>query len=217
MNPTLPTTLSFLFFALTTYFPLAFTQVNKLVQDTDGNPLGPGYKYYISQTTTSGQEGGGLMLGYSGTGQSCALTVLQEFCEDHDGLPVRFNVTNGGFAIFEDEFNIEIEFVNKPKCAQSSKWMVVENFDNFHTKWITIGSLEDHGGNTKFIDSVFKIKKQGKGYKFVFYSEQTTYDVKRFNDVNGRRLAANGFASSRYHPFEVEFVNAEIYRRRSVV
>ncbi|PNX56560.1 kunitz-type trypsin inhibitor-like 2 protein [Trifolium pratense] len=219
MKPTLLTTLSFLLFALTTYFPLAFT---KYVYDTDGYPLAPGYKYYISQTTTSGQEGGALILGETETGgggvEACALTVLQEFCEDDDGLPVRFNVSDGGYVISED-LNVEIEFVSDEKpCAQSSKWVVVENPLIFNSKWISIGSSEDLGDVTQIMDGVFKIKEQGLGYKLVFFSKwsRTYFDIKRYNDVDGRRLVAINFESKKYHPFEVEFVNAKRYRRSVV-
>ncbi|GAU26460.1 hypothetical protein TSUD_294260 [Trifolium subterraneum] len=219
MNPTLHTTLSFLFLALTIYFPLAFTQY---VYDTDGYPLAPGSEYYISQTTNSGQEGGGLIVGeveegYPGDDQTCALTVLQEYRKDNDGLPVRFNVSDRDF-ISEDLTHVEIEFViKKPNCAHSFKWVVVENYFKFHTKWISIGSIEDLG-DTPIHDGLFKIKKQGKGYKLVFLTKWTSFDIKRFNDVNGRRLVAIEIdvQSEKYLPFEVEFVNANRYRRSEV-
>jgi hypothetical protein len=215
MNPTLLFTLSFLLFALTTYFSLVFTDN---VYDRDGYPLAPGEKYYIVQTTTSGQEGGGLMLGEIEEGKTCPLTVLQEYCED-DGLPVRFTVSDGGNVISEDISIVEIEFVNnKPNCANSSKWVVAENDFRFQTKWISIGSFEELGGETKIIDGEFQIKKQGLGYKFVFFSKlsKTYYDIQRFNDVDGKRLVAINFESKKYHPFEVKFVNAKRYRRSVV-
>ncbi|GAU26458.1 hypothetical protein TSUD_294240 [Trifolium subterraneum] len=221
MKPTLLTTLSILLFALTTYFPLAFTQDIEKVKDTNGNPLVPGAKYYIWQTTTSGQKGGGLMLGLSGgTITPCPLTVIQEFCGDDidDGSPVIFNVTDGGDVILEDLSNVEIEFDKKPDCAQSSKWVMVQNEDYFHTTWISIGSFQDPSDDIQIINGVFKIKKQGLGYKLVFFSKGTYFDIKRFNDVLGRRLVTEDTIIDpyHYHPFEVKFVNANRYRRSVV-
>jgi hypothetical protein len=222
MKATLLFTLSFLLFALTTYFPLAST---KYVYDTEGYPLAPGYKYYLVQTSTSGQEGGALILGdeFAEIEQvqedpECPLTVLQEFCDETDGLAVTFNVSGGGgFQLIEDTTNVEIEFVNKPNCAQSSKWLLVTNFFRFHTNWISIGSLEDLG-DIQIIGSEFNIQEQGEGYKFVFYAKwaRTYFDFKRFNDVNGRRLVANDIENKKYHPFEVQFVNAKLYGRSVV-
>jgi hypothetical protein len=211
MNPTLTTTLSFLIFALTTFFPLAFTEN---VYDTDGYPLAPGENYYILQTNTSGQEGGGFMLGKYDLRETCPLTVFQQFCEDDDdGLSVRFKVTNGGDVISE-ESNLEIEFVNKnlPECAQSSKWLVVEDI-SFTRRWITIGALEGY----EIFNGVFKIKKQGLGYKLVFVFQLEQYDIKRFNGVNGRRFIVTDSKFKMYHPFEVKFVNANRHGGRSIV
>jgi hypothetical protein len=210
MNPTLLTTLSFLIFALTTYFPLAFTEN---VYDTDEYPLAPGENYYILQTNTSGQEGGGLMLGKNSLFETCPLTVYQQFCEDDDdGLPVRFKVTNGGDVISE-ESNLEIEFVNKnlPECAQSSKWLVVEDL-SFTRRWITIGALEGY----EIFNGVFKIKKQGLGYKLIVFIFEE-YDIKRLNGVNGRRFIVTNSKLKQYHPFEVKFVNANRHGGRSIV
>jgi hypothetical protein len=52
MKLTLLATLSFFLFAISTYFPLTFTQDINKVKDTDGNPLVPGAKYYILPTTS---------------------------------------------------------------------------------------------------------------------------------------------------------------------
>jgi hypothetical protein len=52
MKLTLVATLSFFLFAISTYFPLTFTQDINKVKDTDGNPLVPGAKYYILPTTS---------------------------------------------------------------------------------------------------------------------------------------------------------------------
>ncbi|WJX66733.1 hypothetical protein P8452_51263 [Trifolium repens] len=158
------------------------------------------------------------MLGEIEEGKTCPLTVLQEYCED-DGLPVRFTVSDGGGnVISEDISNVEIEFVNnKPNCANSSKWVVAENSFRFQTKWISIGSFEELGGETKIIDGVFQIKKQGLGYKFVFFSKlsKTYYDIRRFNDVDGRRLVAINFESKRYllaQPLNTEHRSTQIYK-----
>jgi hypothetical protein len=223
MNLTsLLTILSFLIFSLTTYFPLVFPEN---IYDTDGYPLAPGENYYILPTNTS--EGGGVMLSVeSEIRAACPLTVNQKYCKNDDGLLVIFNVTNGGDVISE-ESNLQIEFVDKkiiPECAHSSKWSGVVDYQRFDDIWITIGDSEDLRG-IKRIDGRFKIKKQGLGYKLQFSPEIgggdleiRWLDIKRFNDVNGRRLVAPIFKSLEYYyPFEVKFINANRHGGRTIV
>jgi len=75
MKPTLLTTLSFLLFALTTIFPIAFTQDAEQVKDTDGNPVVSHKEYYIYPA--SGTTGGGLKIGMPGNLDCPPTTVFE--------------------------------------------------------------------------------------------------------------------------------------------
>ncbi|WJX66735.1 hypothetical protein P8452_51265 [Trifolium repens] len=207
MKPTLIlSTLSFLLFALTTHFPLSFTQ-DISVKDTDGDPLVPGTKYYIFPTTPGREGGGGLRVGLT-TGQKCPITVIQDFSVNFRGLPVKFNVKDGEKTILEDYSKIDIEFDTKPECAHSSKWVLVENL-KYRTAWISIGSIEDvKASNANVIDGVFYIKNQWIGYKFVYmlvywspalggFSVINSYD-----DIDGRRLV---IVNPKGHPEEENY------------
>ncbi|KAH1043170.1 hypothetical protein GYH30_025155 [Glycine max] len=71
----------------------------------------------------------------------------------------------GPGAIFT-ETPLDIAFVDKPKCATSSKWVAV--VDDFPSKWLGIGGAQDHPGLKQIITGNFNIKKYDLGYKLVF-------------------------------------------------
>ncbi|CAJ2666911.1 unnamed protein product [Trifolium pratense] len=214
MKPTLLTTLSLILFALTTHFPLSFTQESVPVLDTDGNPLIPGAKYYILPTTPGLEEGGGLRLGIT-KGQKCPITIIQDFSETFLGLPVKFNVKDGEDTILEDYSRIDIEFNTKPECAHSSKWVLVEN-NTYRTAWICIGSIEDiKDSNGNVINGVFSIMKECSGfYKLVYRSSALGgfTDIKSYDDITGRRLVIvnpKGHPEEEYYrTFNVKFIKA---------
>jgi hypothetical protein len=96
-----------------------------------------------------------------------------------------------------------IEFVEKPECAESSKWVVVED-DDFPLPYVGIGGIEDNKGK-RIINGSFKIVQHGFGYKIVFCPRFTTppglcFDIGRSDDENGRRLILTVLA-----PFEIAF------------
>ncbi|KAG4991758.1 hypothetical protein JHK82_025270 [Glycine max] len=64
------------------------------------------------------------------------------------------------------ETPLDIAFVDKPKCATSSKWVAV--VDDFPSKWLGIGGAQDHPGLKQIITGNFNIKKYDLGYKLVF-------------------------------------------------
>ena len=91
MKGTAVLALSFLLplLAFLTNLPLAFSDVEQVV-DVNGNPIFPGFTYYILPAIR-GPPGGGLKLGQTGNSQ-CALTVLQDYIEVFRGIPVKFTI-----------------------------------------------------------------------------------------------------------------------------
>nr|AGX93239.1 Kunitz proteinase inhibitor 9 [Trifolium repens] len=202
MKPTMLTTLSLLLFALTTYFPLAFS--NEQLADINGNPIFYSTHFYI-MPSIFGAAGGGLKLGETGK-STCPLTVLQDYSEVNNGLELKFH--NPGDIIIDlittDKPLAGIEFVEKPECAESSKWVVVED-DDFPRPYVGIGGIEDNKGK-RIMNGSFKIVKHDFGYKIVFCPRFTAppglcFDIGRHDDANGRRLVL-----TEDDPFEIVFV-----------
>ena len=204
MKPTF-STLSFVLFALTTYFSLSLTQASEQVFDTNGNPIFPGGKFYILPAIF-GAAGGGLRLGET-KNSKCPLTVLQDYSEVVNGLPVKFSRIGAGIDIISTNTPLDIAFTTKPKCAESSKWVLVDDYNKLTGPWVGIGGTEDNEGK-HIIDGFFQIQKHGFGYKLVFCPSITAppgacYDIGRHNDFTGRLLVlANN------DPYEVVFVDA---------
>ncbi|GAU26481.1 hypothetical protein TSUD_294500 [Trifolium subterraneum] len=136
MERTMLTTLSLLLFALTTYFSLASTE---LVRDTKGNVILVSTKVTI-QPSIIGARGGGVRLGETGN-STCPLTVIQDYAEIVNGLQVRFTPNYLLIDWIGTDIPLTIEFREKPECAESSKWVVVE--DDFPKPWVSIGGSED--------------------------------------------------------------------------
>lgn len=201
MKPTLLTTFYFLLFALTTYFPLPFTQGVEQVKDKNGNPVLVSKKYFIWPDDGSG---GGLRLNET----ECPLVVQQAFSKDVKSLPLKFIPTEKiNDFIFTDFTSLDIVFEKKTKCAESSKWVVVKG--GFIEPWVGIGG----GVNGKsIIDGLFKIERSGFfGYKLVFCptisdTPGLCNNIGRFFDnENGMRLIMSEY----FKPFEVVFVDVE--------
>ena len=204
MKPTF-LTLSLLLFVLTTYFSLSFAQPSEQVFDRNGNPMFPGGKFYI-MPAIFGAAGGGLRLGKTGNSK-CPLTVLQDYSEVVNGLPVKFTRLVGGIDIISTNTPLDIAFTTKPECAESSKWVLVDEYSKLTGPWVSIGGTEDIKGKD-ILNGVFQIQKHGFGYKLVFCPEITAppgacYDIGRRNDVTGRRLIL-----AENDPFEIVFVDA---------
>lgn len=98
MKPILVTTLSFLLFALTTNFPIAFTQDVEQVKDTDGNFVVAHGKYYLYPA--SGTIGGGVKLGMQGNQWSSIVF------EDEDTFLVSERSKGTQMAVF-DYYDLE--------------------------------------------------------------------------------------------------------------
>lgn len=189
-------TFSLLLFSFT-YFPLAFTET---IEDINGNPVFPGSKYYILPLISKG-GGGGLKLGKTGDSE-CPVTVLQDFSEVVRGFPVRFIIRVRRGVIFTTD-EVDIEFVKKPKCAESAKWVLAH--DDFPTSWVGIGD------NIDAFQGKFKIETLGSGsgaYKLVYcplFSAPpgACSDIGRYRDENGWRLVP-----TENDPFRVVFIDA---------
>jgi hypothetical protein len=215
MKPTMLTTLSLLLFALTTYFPSAFSS-NEQLKDIKGNSIFYSTHFYI-KPSIFGAAGGGLKLGKTGN-SACPLTVLQDNSEVINGLQLKFTTPGKIFIdlITTNQPLAGIEFVEKPECAESSKWVVVED-DDFPLPYVSIGGIEDNKGK-RIINGSFKIVQHGFGYKIVFCPRFTAppglcFDIGRSDDENGRRLVLTVLG-----PFEIAFeITNNIGIRRSIV
>ncbi|XLR65696.1 hypothetical protein HN51_008199, partial [Arachis hypogaea] len=131
------------------------------------------------------------------------------------GGGVKLDTTGNTLEIYENT-PLEIEFTKKPKCVESSKWILL--FDNEIEKaCVGIGGPEDHDpDDLHVIVGTFTIKRARFGYKLAFCYESNCVDIGRFNKngESGRRLyLTNG------EPFDVVFIESSSYNNgiRSVV
>jgi hypothetical protein len=186
MKPTLLTTLCFLLFSLTTYFPLPFTQADLIVTDIYGNPVVPSGRYYIWPDYLI--SGGEFRLGET-ENSTCPFTVLQDYSNLGQGLPVKFTPQNQTSS--DDPITlglpIDITFENKPDCAESSKWLVVEAENEYPTPWVAID-----GTKKNVYDGWFQFVVWNTGYNIYFCHKlprgvECIY-LSRKNDQNGMRL-----------------------------
>ncbi|XP_061351745.1 kunitz-type trypsin inhibitor-like 2 protein [Gastrolobium bilobum] len=212
MKPAL-LTLSFFLFALMTNLPLVFSQVVEQVLDSNGKPIFPGGKYYILPVIIGS---GGVRLDKTGNSK-CPVTVLQDYSPFIKGLPVKFSIPGISPGIIFTGTPLDITFEKKPKCAESSKWVVV--VDDFPREWVGIGGLEDHRGK-QILNGTFNIQKYDKrSYKLVFCPRITAppglcFNIGRYNDENGRRLI---LITDDNDPFQVVFEDADGTGLSSVV
>nr|6JBP_B Chain B, Kunitz-type trypsin inhibitor-like 2 protein [Mucuna pruriens] len=175
------------------------------VIDTDGNPLHRGGKYYIMPSIW-GPPGGGLRLGKT-ENLNCPVTVLQDYSEVINGLPVEFNIRGILPRTIFTDTELNIEFTEKPNCAENSRWSLFED-DKIHKAYVGIGDSEDHP-DQEMLSGSFYIKKHGlrnNTYKLVFCRDgsSTCSDIGRYdNNEDGRRLILTADL-----PYEVVFVNA---------
>ncbi|CAJ1952467.1 unnamed protein product [Sphenostylis stenocarpa] len=164
-------------------FPTTFSRVPEQVLDSQSSSTSSAEKYYILPFY-SGPTGGGVAAGKTGN-STCDATVLQTSDESNRGHAVKCSRGGRKGGIFTGT-PLDIEFVDKPSCASSSKWVVVS--DNFPEKWVGIGGARDYPGK-KIRHGTFNIQKFDAGYKLVFCATtRTCYDIGRHDDENGRRL-----------------------------
>ncbi|CAI8593517.1 unnamed protein product [Vicia faba] len=206
MKPLSPLTLSFFLFVFITNLSLAFSNEDvEQVLDINDNPIFPGGQYYILPAIR-GPPGGGVRLGRTGN-LTCPVTVLQDRREVKNGIPVKFVIPGISPGIIFTGTPIDIEYIRKPSCAKSSKWLVF--VDNVIQKaCVGIGGPENYPGVQTF-SGTFRIQKHesGFGYKlgFCIKGSPTCLDVGRFdNDEAGRRLNL-----TEHESFHVVFVEAE--------
>ncbi|KAJ1417259.1 Proteinase inhibitor I3, Kunitz legume [Sesbania bispinosa] len=210
MKPT-PKILCFLLFAFITKLPLAFSDDVEQVLDINGNPIFPGGKYYILPAIR-GPAGGGVKLAKTGDSK-CPVTVLQDYLEVVNGLPVKFSIPGISPGIIFTGTPLEIEFIKKPNCAESSKWLVFVDND-IQKACVGIGGPEDHPGK-QTLRGTFNIQKYRFGYKlgFCVTGSPTCLDIGRYdNGEGGSRLNL-----TEHEPFEVVFVDASYSGIRTVV
>ncbi|XLU58939.1 hypothetical protein S245_053587, partial [Arachis hypogaea] len=105
--------------------------------------------------------------------------------------------------------SLKIEFTKKPKCVESSKWILF--FDNEIEKaCMGIGDPDDHNPDDPHIFlGTFTIKRAKFGYKLAFcYYESNCMDIGRFNKngEGGRRLYL-----TKGEPFDVVFIESSSY------
>ncbi|KAJ1431312.1 Proteinase inhibitor I3, Kunitz legume [Sesbania bispinosa] len=126
-------------------------------------------------------------------------------------MTVHFKVPGisiGPGMIFTNVTGLNIVFEEKPKCAESSKWVVVANRDEiFPQQWVGIGGVGDHPGK-KIIDGKFHIKRYSDwAYKLVFCStSDVCSDIGRYYGENERRLILTNDDQ-----FIVVFVDAKLH------
>ncbi|KAK7364231.1 hypothetical protein VNO80_12740 [Phaseolus coccineus] len=206
-SSSLPLTLPFLLFAIN-FASAAFMDPPVMILDQDGVPVSASAEYYVAQFN-GGQTGGGLTTGL-GSNITCPLIVLQVYDALVNGQKVKFT-TRGTKS--DDKIRtgtpLDIEFVDKPSCASSSKWVVVDD-SKYPGQWLGIGDAADLPGK-KIIDGVFKIEKYSflEGYKFTFCptARNVCLNFARLEDKNGRRLILVNETSSPII-FEVGFDKA---------
>ncbi|KAL9324246.1 hypothetical protein ACSQ67_009103 [Phaseolus vulgaris] len=199
-SSSLPLTLPFLLFAISTTFASAFMDPPVMILDQNGVPVSASAEYYVAQLN-GGPTGGGLTTGL-GTNITCPLIVLQVYYEAVRGQKVKF--TTRGTTKSDDKIRtgtpLDIEFVDKPSCASSSKWVVVYD-SKYPGQWLGIGDAADLPGK-KIVDGVFKIEKYSflEGYKFMFCptARNVCLNFARLEDANGRRLILVNETTSPY-------------------
>lgn len=183
-----PSLLTFSFLLLFV-FSLAFSTLvdEQVIVDTNGNPIFPGGRYYL-MPPIFGAAGGGVKLGHDTESSTCPVAVFQDYSEVVNGLQVKFIIPGISPGIIFTGTTLNISFVEKPECVESSIWAIVAGWP----AWIGIGGDEDHQ-ESEILTGKFNIQKHGLGYKFVFCPTYTIppgscYNIVKIDDVNGRRL-----------------------------
>ncbi|KAK8470383.1 hypothetical protein PHAVU_004G129800 [Phaseolus vulgaris] len=213
MKPNAVLALSFLLplLAFLTNLPLAFSDVEQVV-DISGNPISPGLTYYIIPSIR-GPRAGGLKLGQSGN-SPCALTVLQHPFANFRGIPVKFTIPGDSSGIIFTGTELEIEFVEKPECSESSKWLVFMD-EAIQKACVGVGGAEGHPGQQTYAGKFHIEKYHPFAYKFVFCitGTPTCLDIGRFyahNGEEGKRLSL-----TEHEAFDLRFM--ELFEADKVI
>ncbi|XP_054788089.1 kunitz-type serine protease inhibitor DrTI-like [Prosopis cineraria] len=172
--------LSFLlWFSFTTFNPLSLASASseeEPVNDVNGEPIVPGQEYYIMSAVWGADAGGGVKPGRAGDASSCAYSVLQESSEKNKGAAVKFHVQGTSKdKIYPGSTALAIEFVEKPDCAESSKWVVAYDGSGSSSSRLVIGGAEDHP-DSELVSGVFRIEVfNAIAYKLVFCSKSNVF------------------------------------------
>ncbi|ESW24426.1 hypothetical protein PHAVU_004G129900 [Phaseolus vulgaris] len=206
MKATAVLALSFLLplLAFLTNLPSAFAD-GEQVLDINGKPISPGLTYYIIPTMR-GPGGGGLKLGQTGNSQ-CALTVLQDPFANFRGIPVKFTIPGDSSGIIFTGTELEIEFVEKPECSESSKWLVFLD-EAIQKACVGVGGAEGHPGQQTYAGKFHIQKYYQFSYKLVFCitGTPTCLDIGRFNAHNGEE--GKRLSLTEHEGFNLGFVEA---------
>ncbi|XP_058754363.1 kunitz-type trypsin inhibitor-like 1 protein [Vicia villosa] len=196
MNHVLSLILSFLLFTFITNIPsnnAAPAFVPSQVLDTDGNPITHDEEYFIFPANGNPNSGG---LNLSPLTE-CPLTVAQYGFEV--GIPVKFTIPESTNDNILTATNLEIEFVEKPDCAKSSKWLLfVDN--STKQKRVGIGGPENYNGVETF-PGKFLIMK---------YRDESSYTLGFCFDIGGEcgPLGLNKFNSEKgVSPLVLRFID----------
>lgn len=185
-----------------------FTDPPVPIIDSKGVALSATEEYYVTQLN-GGPTAGGLQAGVE-RDVKCPLIVLQNYNPAFPGEKVKITMRGSNSKRIMTETPLDIEFVKKPACASSSKWVVV-NEKTYPGEWLGIGGAADLGAGKKIVEGVFKIEKYLflEGYKFVFCPKGSTrcFDFARREEKNGKRLILVNITTTPLI-FEAEFVKA---------
>nr|1R8N_A Chain A, Kunitz trypsin inhibitor [Delonix regia] len=170
------------------------------VYDIEGYPVFLGSEYYIVSAII-GAGGGGVRPGRT-RGSMCPMSIIQEQSDLQMGLPVRFSSPEEKQGKIYTDTELEIEFVEKPDCAESSKWVIVKDSGEAR---VAIGGSEDHPQG-ELVRGFFKIEKLGSlAYKLVFCPKSDSGSCSDIGiNYEGRRSLV--LKSSDDVPFRVVFV-----------
>jgi hypothetical protein len=190
-------TISFLLFAFITNLPQAFSYDDgKYIMDSNMWPLHQDGRYAMIPSFM-GLAFGRVYLGKTGD-STCPVTVLDQDITSERGIPVKISVP--GDPYYGDILTgepVDIEFVRKPDCVKSSKWLIF--VDNVIQKsCVGIGGPENYPGK-QILNGTFLIRRSGGGfqyiYKFVFCVNGSTTNCSDLGYYNigamGGRLILN--------------------------
>ncbi|XP_058754361.1 kunitz-type trypsin inhibitor-like 1 protein [Vicia villosa] len=188
MNPLSSLALSFLLFTFITNLP-SNTAAPSQVIDINGNPLIHGNQYFIFPATRKPGTGGLTLNKISDS--ECPLTVLQNNANKL-GIPVKFTIPESTTGNILTGTDLDIEFTEKPSCAESSKWSVfVDNATQLN--YVGIGGPENYHG-VETIGGKFLIAKFGTAaiYRLGFCLDNDGdcgyLGLKAFGSEGGSRL-----------------------------
>ncbi|XP_058754362.1 kunitz-type trypsin inhibitor-like 1 protein [Vicia villosa] len=156
MNPLSSLILSFFLFTFIINLP-SNTAAPSQVVDSNGNPLTYGNQYFIFPASDNPSIGAPTLNKISDS--ECPLTVLQNNAKL--GIPVKFTAAESTTGNILTGTDLEIEFTEKPSCAERSQWMVfVDNTTQLSC--IGIGGPGNYRG-VKTTCGKFLIAKHGSG------------------------------------------------------